>query len=592
MSPEERMRTERFLKQGKPIHWITEDTHLQFVHIDISHPLMLRKPPQPNILKELATMSAFKNVSHYFDTFELKENIDSFVLAYVTSNHDDKDELISMKCLGLYVDDRTMVKVPQYSVCDASLVPDCLLSNMSWPNLETLVIREFRYYSVIMRDDWITEPFTEFFKCLQSSRFPSCKVIRFLDMETDHFLTLIENLLAAAIRNEGPNLQENLTVDEAKMDKESSVWWSRIEELDIGVLQPPIDGFLDYGSSYGTEYHLKSQWDSLFISMAQLRYGDQHTKNTFSHAQTCPTVFPNIQRITFRTCLPSWKIMRVFERESPSVSVKNNSEQPLLSNSSALLVGHCFADVFNPCPCIECARVSSSSALRHGGVAITCSASDKELANYLANFLVPERLSVAFLKMTESDKDDRYENGYNASDSSDEEAEDTCFTSTCLSVYSDLLAAMERGALDSLRHLHVNESFLFLCGCLNQIHSCSNFIAVRSCISLEVLKIDLHSSNHSKLTTMLQTFLCKCLEKAFHDESLIVLHTVDFVVDTLDRLNDVSRVLCDVVQSMTAASTSDSGECREGNDRSGVALRVSLRTTMKSCKVAQMLRHY
>jgi hypothetical protein len=218
---------------------------------------------------------------------------------------------------------------------------------------------------------------------------------------------------------------------------------------------------------------------------------------------------------------------------------------------------------------------------------------------------------------TDADEDS---DGGSGCSSSDVQDDDKMFSSVRReSIYSGLFAAMERQALPSLCHLHVNESFLYLCGFYSNDDKKSeekksyfevdHFLLLQNCESLEVLIIDLDLISHGRssctlsggyvavFTKLLQKF---CLRRTVDGEDLILrrFKTVNFVVKTLDDFNRVFHSLGLALQGLACSSTTGaegSGDSRRSNrssssSSSSISLKVSISDGLKSCRVGYLCR--
>lgn len=257
---------------------------------------------------------------------------------------------------------------------------------------------------------------------------------------------------------------------------------------------------------------------------------------------------------------------------------------------------------------------------------------------YLSSFLHHDRLCIAYLEMTAralaeeegfrvpfsilADSDD---DCYDDSDSdSDDSEEDKRYSAVrCDSIYSGLLAALERQALQSLRHLHVNESFLYLCGFYNtnintntgkgqkKSSEGGHFAALQFCEDLECFTIDLDLIAHgrngalsNKYTPVFSRLLQSCLQRTVAGEMILKqVKCVEFVVTTLDDFEGICHSLDVALQrtkchdhSITTATTAmatvsitEGAVSSSSSSSSSIAVSVSIKG-LKRCRVGVLGR--
>ena len=194
------------------------------------------------------------------------------------------------------------------------------------------------------------------------------------------------------------------------------------------------------------------------------------------------------------------------------------------------------------------------------------------------------------------------------------------------SIYSGLFNAIERQALKSLRHLHVNESFLFLCGCFTtstdnifktKSHTKHNFeenscSVLANCPHLEVLTIDLDliSQNRSKSShgdmissyyvAALSTFLQECVRCFVEKGGFKQLTSINFVVKILsdfDLIFSAANIALQELSAVPAASSAGSFSpplhhphtpCKSSMSPDMISVKVSI-ASLKSCRVGYLL---
>lgn len=609
--------------------WITSETRLQFVHVSIDLDVEANNCLFYT-LKYLLTGGYFYHVTHFCD------NMDT--LRITAEDCSEEEEVVGnevaydlIKHLGLQNVPVSMMKTQHFSIVDSPLVSNGdnipeVLSARKWPTLEILNMGGISWFVNDLHIQGLFEDgvlhWSNVLNSFQKKRFPSVKAVNCKGLESDHLFAVVEWLLSACstcsrgCREDAPrSLSGAISVEDSV--------WGHVEEVTLGDMIPTSE-MDDYEEAQESVFQTKEAWLALFRSCG----GGGRTAGFTA----IPCLFPRVRRITLSGVTPCWQLMRVFERGSASIYTSSPPQTETYtcsnlwqSNSDS---GRCYADVFSPCPCVRCLALPSAHSLRHGGVALSCYSDDAEMAMYFSDFLLPDRLPIAHLNISERSRPLGFYEKHNAeylednfgfdddgggSGGSDGDADDSLsdagkrvFSSVRKgSIYGGLLDALERNSLPSLRHLCVNESFLYVCGCYSEEpnEESSPFLSLRQCECLEELAIDLDLYPHSRSVVMvggynavLRTFFQTSLVPVLDMGALLHLREVNFIVGSPTEYTCIASAVKGALRGMSAdvnacaASADELPPCFLSLGDKGIALRVSISGGLKNCRVGYLSR--